>query len=196
MSYFIQLCTYLGQQDRAAQDTPKVIAWITAFVTSVLYPLILLGVFALVVLGVVYAVKGAHRADPETGRIRALVGSLLPIVILVFIVLASPSGALFQASVTGLPGWFQIVIGAGLGVFIMLSGIWVTEQSRVVAFSLYALVLSALAAFLLYCLVQGFVDQVHLYWLGGILGAGLYTVFVGLPRYAGGARGRGEEEVP
>lgn len=84
---------------------------------------------------------------------------------------------------SGIRSWFQIVIGAGFGVFIMLSGIWVTEANRVVAFSLYALVLSALAAFLLYCLVQGFVDQVHLYWLGGIVGAGLYTVFVGLPRH-------------
>jgi uncharacterized membrane protein YfcA len=117
-------------------------------------------------------------------------------VILIFIVLASPSGALFEESVTGISGWFQIVIGAGAGVFIMLSGIWVTEQYKVVAFSLYALVLSALAAFLLYCLVQGFVDQVHLYWLGGIVGAGLYTVFVGLPRYSGKGHVADEDAIP
>jgi MFS family permease len=182
MLNFLELTVRLVLQENPAQATTKVIGWITAFVTIVLYPLILLGVLALVVVGIRYAIQAAHEADPETGRIRALVGSLLPIVILVFIVLASPSAGLIEASVTTPPGWLQIVTGAGIGILIMMSGIWVTDQSRVVTFSLYALVLSAVAAFLLYSLIQGFIGDVHLYWLGGILGAGLYTVFIGLPR--------------
>lgn len=185
----------LGLQESAEQATPRAIALITSFVTFILYPVILLGVFVLIIVGITYAIKSAHQADPETGRIRALVGSILPFVILVFVVLASPSGALFETSVTGPPGWLQVIIGAGFGVFIMLSGIWVTDQYKVVAFSLYALVLSAVNAFLLYCLVQGFVGRVHMYWLGGIMGAGLYTVFVGLPRYREARDAPGEEEA-
>jgi len=164
-----------------------VLRWIF---TNLVYPLLVLGVFAFIssiIADFVLAVTGERR-------IRRLVAAALPLTIVVFALVPTETEASDLEALLNLAGpWVRFATGLLLGAMGLAIGRALASRDAEIAAAIYVLFLSAIASFIVYCLVEGVLRNLHVFLLGLVLGGGLYVVFRGTPalawRFAGGGRG-------
>jgi hypothetical protein len=158
--------------------------------TNLVYPLLVLGVFgfiSVVIADFVLAVTGERR-------IRRLVAAALPLTVVVFaLVPADSEGSDIQALLALAGPWMRFITGVLLGVLGLALGRALAKRDTEIAAAMYVLFLSAIASFIVYCLVEGVLRNLHVFLLGMVLGGGLYVIFWGAPvlsrRTARGAGG-------
>lgn len=147
--------------------------------TYLFYPTIVIGLFVYVIATTGAIVRSGRNASAVARR---LTGTLLPLVVLIFIVVseqAEPSGfviAMESQSVT-----LGFVWGAVTGIILMEAGKRLLSSDSEVGPSLYSLFLSTVAVFVLYSIMMGFLRALHVPLLGLVLASGLDIVFRGPP---------------
>jgi len=154
-----------------------VLRWIF---TNLLYPLLVLSVFlfiAAVIADFVLAVSGDRR-------IRRLVAAALPLTVVVFALVpmgGQEKGDSVQELLTFAMPWMRFAVGFVMGIIGLLLGRLLAKRDSEIGAAMYVLFLSGVASFMLYCLVAGVLDSLHIFLLGMVLGGGLYVVFRGAP---------------
>jgi len=152
-----------------------VLRWVFA---DLVYPTLLVAAFVYIVATTVRVVLGA-RGD---GLLRRLMGAVLPFVALVYVVVARQIGDETRAgllpSLGGL-AWFGI--GGAIGLLLLEASRPLLSTNSDVGPSLYALFLSTVACFMLYCQMIEAVDSTQTFPLGMIVCGGLDVMFRGAP---------------
>ncbi len=144
----------------------------------VLYPIIVIGVFAfisIVIADFIFSVSGEKR-------IRRLFAAALPLTVIIFALapLGGDSGGL-EEILEFVSHWIRFVVGWLLGFITLAISRVLSRRDTELAAAIYVLFLSAIASFLIYCLVEGVLRNLHVFLLGLVLGGGLYVVFRGPP---------------
>lgn len=145
---------------------------------NLVYPLLVLGVFGFisaVIADFVLAVSGERR-------IRRLVAAALPLTVVIFALVPFDSEGSDIQELLDLAGpWLRFTTGLLLGVVGLALGQVLIKRDTEIAAALYILFLSAIASFIVYCLVEGVLRNLHVFLLGLVLGGGFYVVFWGPP---------------
>lgn len=155
-------------------------AVLDAIFSYVLYPAVVIGLFAFIVFSVCLLVL---RATGER-RIRRLVAAALPIVILVFVVIPveEPGGI---GDLLGNLYWFwRFLVGAAAGIGILELGRIFIDSDEEIGPAIYVLFLSGISMFILYSVMEDFLKSLHVVLLGIVVGGGLHVIFRGLPKMA------------
>jgi len=149
--------------------------WVFA---DLVYPTLLIAAFVYLVATTVRVVVGG-RGD---ALLRRLMGALLPFVALVYVVVAGqigdPTMAGLFPSLGGL-AWFGI--GGAIGLLLLEASRPLLSARSEVGPSLYALFLSTVASFMLYCQMIEAVKSTQAFPLGMIVCGGLDVMFRGAP---------------
>jgi hypothetical protein len=158
----------LGRND---MDTDAVFDVLQAIFTHFVYPMVILGVFA-VIGSRMRALITEHAYDSMLQR-RLAVAALLPVTVLTFVLV----GKLPQAAVW-LPGedqWaLQLALGALITVATLEASLHISSRKQALTFMLY---LGSLAAALLYVLMEGALARFQPAVFAGVVMGGLHFIF-------------------
>jgi hypothetical protein len=145
--------------------------------TYIFYPIIVIGMF-IVIWGHIYfiVVKGSNHL----AMFRRSVGSLLPLVILVFIMTTSPtSNSNLAEDIKFIPAYVHVFAGVVLGVSMIECGKIASKTSYDAGAAIYALFASTIGSFLLYCFMKGALGSLNNFLLSFLVAGGLYIIFHG-----------------
>ena len=141
--------------------------------TYLFYPAIVLGVFASIVLAVMSIVSEGK----ERGFIRRLTGALLPVILLVFVIIAiDTKDDPITQFLRWIPVFFHLIIGVVIGVAAVEISRYIDDKEDTAA-SIYALFLSSIGVFMLYSIMQGFLGSLNYFLFGAVVAAGLDVIF-------------------
>jgi hypothetical protein len=146
--------------------------------STILYPIVVIGVFAYLVL-VLSLVVAQGRGDD---RVRRLTAALLPIAALVFVLIPKESESLAHLLPYAPPG-LRFLIGAILGVVLLELGRILSKRNSGIGSALYVLFLSINTAFILYAIIEQALTDLHILLLGMVVGGGFQIIFRGPPRF-------------
>jgi peptidoglycan/LPS O-acetylase OafA/YrhL len=145
---------------------------------AILYPIIVTGVFAYLVL-VIFLVVAQSEGD---GRVRRVTAALLPIAALVFLLIPKESESIAN-SFSYAPPSLRFLIGALFGIALLELGRYLSEKDSEIGSSLYILFLSVTDAFILYAIIEQALRSLHVLLLGMVIAGGLQIIFRGPPRF-------------
>jgi hypothetical protein len=154
--------------------------------SAILYPLIVIGVFAYLV-GVVSRLVARSTGD---GRVRRLTAALLPVAALVFVLIPNESESIASWFSYG-PPWLRFLIGAIFGIALLELGRLLKDSE--IGAALYVLFLSTTATFILYAIIEQALTSLHILLLGMVIAGGFQIIFRGPPRPFPPAGGKGIE---
>ena len=155
--------------------------WLSRFFTTVLYPAVVIAVFASIFLMLAIIVG---KANDLQGGLRRLTGALLPLVALVLVMAThGPPAASPKSAFEALHPSLQFAIGAALGIILMESAKFFLETDSDGAAGAYAVFVASLGGFMLWSVMGGVLQNLNLALLGLVLGGGLHVVFRGLPDF-------------
>jgi hypothetical protein len=178
---YIEWSTHLstGEFMNTYDSAINIVRWVF---TQLLYPLIIIGVF-LLIIGFIFRIVDQGRGS---GRVRRATGAVLPLIFLVFVLMlveqANEPVQRFLSSTNPLYHW---VAGAIIGVFLLELGIRLQKSDFEIGPALYTLFLSFVSMFILYSAMQRFLAQLNYFLISLIGTSGLYIIFRGLPTMDG-----------
>jgi hypothetical protein len=144
--------------------------------STILYPVIVIGVFAYLVL-VVFLLVAQGTGD---NRVRRLAAALLPIAALVFVLIPRESESIAN-SLSYVQPYGRFLIGAFLGIALLELGRILSDSE--IGSALYVLFLSINAAFILYAIIEQALTNLHILLLGMVVAGGLQIILRGPPRF-------------
>ena len=154
----------------------EILRWIF---TYILYPGIILGVFVYIIVSVSLIVQ---KGKTSTGKARRLTATLLPLIVLVFLVVSSEDKNNFIIRlIDGTSPVTEFIYGSVLGLGLMELGKYLLKTDSEVGPSIFALFLSTVGVFILYSIMLGILRNLHFPLLGLVLFGGLDIVFRGPP---------------
>jgi len=149
------------------------------FFVYVLYPTVVVGLFFYLIALLVFLVR---RAKSTSGAIRRAVGSVLPVVILVFLVsTGSDSQDWLRVQLNSLDTAHRAAIGVIAALILMETGKQLGRTDANSAVAAYAFFVSCLLAVLLWVLMGGLLVELNWTLFAFILTGGLHIMFRGLP---------------
>lgn len=146
--------------------------------TYFVYPAIIMTVFGFLVVQVLRIIG---KAKTGNGTLRRSVAGLLPFIVLTFAIVIQDKDATsaLPTAVDKVPSFLQFAVGAFLGILVLEAAHWLMNN-RVDGFmSLYALILSSLAALMVYIFIVGALARFDILLMGVVIGASLHIVFRG-----------------
>ena len=157
-----------------------------------LYPILVIAIFAYIIGSLVFLIKKVKGS----AVIRRTTAAILPVAMLVFLIIAeSNKQESFASMLGGIEWWQRFAVGALAGLLMMELSRKVTKTDREVAASIYALFLSLVGMFILYCVMTSMLQNIHEVLLGLVLAGGLHVVLLGPPQTdTGGEKGEGKEK--
>jgi len=149
------------------------------FFVYILYPAVVVGLFFYLIALLVFLVK---RAKSTSGAIRRAVGSVLPVIILVFLVsTGSDSQEWLRQRLNDLDTTHRAVLGVVAALILMETGKQLGRTDANSAVAAYAFFVSCLLAILLWVLMGGLLVELNWTLFAFILTGGLHIMFRGLP---------------
>src|SRR5690606_11507551 len=134
-------------------------------------------------LYIILSIADLVAAGQEGGRLRRAAAAFLPLAILVFIIASD------QREQDGLAAlmsqttrWGRWIMGLAMGLLLLEIGQFASRRNNDLAASLYALFLSFLGVFILFCLVYSILFAIHDLLLGLVVAGSLDIIFRGPPQ--------------
>jgi hypothetical protein len=154
----------------------SILKWIF---TYLFYPAIIIAIFGYIISTIVSIVTKGRNASAIARR---LTGSLLPLVLLIFVVVADQGDHNVIADlVASMSAGVSFLVGAALGLALMEVGKFLLKTDSEVGPSVYALFLSSAGVFILYSIMIGILKNLHLPLFGMVVFGGLDIIFRGPP---------------
>ena len=148
--------------------------------TYVLYPAVVIGIFAYLVI---LAIEIVTSARTQLSIIRRSVGALLPVVVFVFLFATEPDAIKeLDAIILALSAYLRIVFGILAGLLMMESAKRLLKTNLDAVAGTYALFVSSVVAFLLWAFIGGILGSLNLVLLGFVAAGGLHLMYCGVPR--------------
>jgi hypothetical protein len=159
-------------------SSKEIAAWLSQVFATVLYPTLVIGVFASILLILLILVCRVPRLSSV---VRRATGALLPLAALVILtatgaVTTTDTGEILQS----LGSATQFAIGLVLGAGLMEWSNYILRADSDGAASVCAIFLSSLGSFMLWAVMGGGLTTLNWAVLGLVLGAGLDIVFRGI----------------
>jgi len=150
------------------------------FFTNILYPGVLLGVFASISYLIYKIVKEAEDLNETIRRIAA---AAIPIISLVFVIIAvdANDSSNLKKFILSINEFFKFLLGVVIGIDIVEAGRFLLQSQKEIWMSIYAIFLSTILAFLLYMLMLGGLGSLQFFLFGIVLIGIVLLVFHGLP---------------
>jgi hypothetical protein len=152
-------------------DTAMKLKW---FFTTVVYPVIVGGVFLLLIGSIVYVISKGEGF----GYVRRITGALLPLLLLTFMLLVNDKGN--DPIKSFFLNWnpiIYLVFGILIGIALVELGKHLINTDDDRWGSIYNLFLSLMVVFLLYSIMKGFLDSLIYFLFSMIMAGGLDIVF-------------------
>lgn len=146
----------------------------------------IIGIFVYIVLSIADLIN----AGKGSGVMRRSTAAFLPVAVLVFLVVSEGNN---QATLTEILNdvewWVRFLVGAGIGLVLMEIGQIASRTNKDIGASVYALFLSLVGTFILYCIMVKLLFSIHDLMLGIVVAGGLDVIFRGPPQIEGGTLG-------
>jgi hypothetical protein len=159
----------------------EVIGNILKFIfTYFLYPCVVLGIFA----SIGYWIYSIGRdAVDVTRMIRRLAAAALPMIVLIFLIIAvdAEHSSNLGKFILSIKDFFRLFIGIVIGVDIIEAGRFFYKSDRETGISIYTIFLSSVLAFLLYMIMLGGLGSLRFSLFGMVLAGIVLVIFRGLP---------------
>jgi len=155
--------------------------------TYLFYPVLVIGIFAYIIASIIDIVA----AGKDGGAIRRATAAFLPFAVLVFLIVSESSDQpTLPSLLKDAEWWIRFLIGAGIGLVLLEIGQIASRTDKDIGASVYALFLSLVGVFILYCLMTKLLYSIHDLLLGLVVAGALDIVFRGPPQIEGGMIGK------
>lgn len=147
---------------------------------KILYPITIFFLFGCIFYIILITIKRQNNKN----RIRLIVATVLPLIILIFSLIPTENTTnSIKDLFSSLKPLYRFIIGAITGFIILELGNFFCKKDTEIGIALYVLFLSIINTFILYSIIEGMLNSLHILLLGIIVTGCIHVIFKGIPEF-------------